>query len=217
MRNIDFQLKERRNTMRFIGLKDLAIRLIVLVLAITTACTLYGCSGKQAAESKLEPVVSIKDAKTVALEDAGVDPEETLVTRRKLSEDAGVPVYLICFTTWTDNRTVRYEYDIDGNSGDILDSRKKTQSFSSARIENETKVSDYKTAADFIGVVRAKALVLEDTGLKKDETEFRTMRLEVREKRALYVTEFYSMGITYMFHIDAVTGKVLSREVQFND
>jgi uncharacterized membrane protein YkoI len=188
----------------------------MLVLVIAAACALYGCSGNLDEKKEQKSLISVDEAKSMAFYDSGADPENTLITRRKLTEDDG-PVYLICFTTWTDNRTIRYEYDIDGLSGEVKGSRKKIQSFAPAKINKNDKASEYKSGKDFIGVVKAKKLVLEDAGLDAEETEFRSIRLENRDKRALYVTEFYSMGITYMFHIDAVNGKVLSREVQFND
>ena len=216
MKKIDFQEKEIRHTMRFFGFRDRAVRVLMAVLVTAMIFALYGCSGNLDEKNEQKSLISVDTAKEMAFYDSGADPENTLITRRKLIDDDG-PVYLICFTTWTENRTIRYEYDIDGTSGEVKESRKKIQSFAPAKIKGEDKASEYRSGKDFIGVAKARKLVLEDAGLDAEETEFRSIRLESRDKRALYVTEFYSMGITYMFHIDAVNGKVLSREVQFND
>ncbi len=216
MKKIDFELKEKGHKMRIFRFGDRAVRVLIIMLVLVMACALYGCSGDLNGKSDNDSVITVTQAKYVAFTDAGADPQNSLITRRKLTEDNG-PLYLICFTTWEDDRTVRYEYDIDGISGDIRDSRKKIQSSAPAKLDEDDKDSDYRTAKDFIGVARAKKMVLKDTGLEAKETVFRSVRLENRNKRALYVTEFYSMGITYMFQIDAVNGKVLSREVQFSD
>ncbi len=190
--------------------------LAVVILTVLMMC-LAGCAvGPDQGEAEA-PKVSVRKAKKIALEDAGVNTARTLVTRRKLTSALGKPEYTICFTSQSGNNTTRYQYTIDGLDGAVLERSKRIRTFAETRTVDDTEGTEDSEGAEFIGVAKARAAILKDAGLDEKETSFKVVRLESRRDRDVYVVEFDSMGISYLFDIDAYDGTVISREVRFDD
>ena len=62
-----------------------------------------------------------------------------------------------------------------------------------------------------------KSLILSDAGLEDENVTFSSVRLQNKGEKIVYVAEFESGGIQYRFKVDAVTGAVIERKVQYDD
>ncbi len=214
---IMFRYKEEQRKMQASARQKIISTLAVIIVVALIGGVLYGCSDSQVQSNTADPKISVKEAKEAALLDAGVSPSKTLITRRKLVDISGTPQYLINFVTQTGNNTVRYQYTIDGMEGNVTERSKQIRTFASVRVGDETSTEEHKQGDEFIGVAKAKAAILEDTGLDEKEMAFKVVRLESRREMDIYVVEFESMGISYLFNLDAVSGTIVSREVRFDD
>lgn len=146
--------------------------------------------------------ISLDKAKSIALENAGVKADAVTFTKAQLDYDDGASYYEIEFY----NNSYKYEYDID-MSGNIIsydrDSRKA----------QNTQTTTQSVNSKYIGIDKAKSLALENAGKKTSEVNFTKAKLEKDDGVWKYEIEFTAGTMEYEYDIDAVSGKVLSKDV----
>lgn len=148
-------------------------------------------------------------AKAIALSDANVSEADAQSLKCKKDTDDGRTVYEIKFAA----NGIKYEYEIDAASGTILDKDRETGGEKSSK---KTAAPD-GSKSSYIGAAKAKSIALGDAGVSASEAERMKCKLETNEGEKVYEVEFEAGGFEYEYEIDAVTGKILSRDKERAD
>lgn len=192
----------------------------VLVFTLAVLLVSVSCSvvDKKAVEQTTEPEITEEEAKTAALAKCKVEAEEATITRRELKYRSGKPVYTIVFMTEKGNDVVTYTCSVDGLTGKAGKVKKTTTSKAESNTDDQAEdLDEYSDPDNFIGVRKVKSLILSDAGLEDEDVSFTSVRLQNKGEKIVYVAEFESIGIQYRFKVDAVTGAVIERKVQYDD
>ena len=145
-----------------------------------------------------ENYIGVEAAKQAALADAGLTEAEITFRKAQFDFDDGIAVYDIEFYT----STHEYEYEINAVNGSIHSREIEMISGGSAPSE------------DYIGVEAAKQAALADAGLTEAEVTFRKAQFDFDDGIAVYDIEFFTSTHEYEYEINAVTGKVHSKEAE---
>ena len=143
--------------------------------------------------------ISLEKAKSVALENAGVKADAVTFTKAELDYDDGASHYDIEFY----NSSYKYEYEID-MKGEII-------SYDRDSLSNQSVSQDMNSK--YIGIDKAKSLALENAGKKSSDVNFTKAKLERDDGVWKYEIEFVVGATEYEYDIDAISGKVISHDV----
>ena len=139
------------------------------------------------------------EAKQAALDHAKLTAEQVIFTQAKLDYDDGRAVYDIEF--YSGNK--EYDYEIDANSGKVLEFDYDIENF------------DISSAQVKLSLDEAKAVALKNAKLSENDVVFTKAKLDYDDGRAVYDIEFYSGNKEYDYEIDANTGKILDRDIEY--
>ena len=147
--------------------------------------------------------ITLDEAKTIALNHAGVTESNAVFTKAKLDYDNGIPEYDIEFIA---NNT-EYDYEIGAKDGSILENSAK-------RIDDtsQTSAATIKTNEQ-ITLDEAKTIALEHAGFSADQVIFTKSKLDYDDGTAEYEIEFKANGLEYEYTINAFTGKIIEYDV----
>ncbi len=200
-----------------------SVLLVALVIAIAVAGVFawrYYSSSRDAGKSRLEPLITEDQAISLAMETTEVSADDATVSKRELIYKGEKPQYRIQFST-NEGKSVTNQFvvSIDGLTGDVIQVQKTVASGapSSSKGEKAEDKGDYDDPDKFIGVDKVMAIVLEDANLTESEAEFKSVKLNNRDEIMVYVAEFSSGDVDYKFFVDAVTGKVIERRVEYDE
>lgn len=187
---------------------------LILAALLLFALPMSGCSENQA---KLKHISTV-NAKTAALEHAGLSSDEVTFTAAELTERNGQEYYAIDFTT----KDEQYNYDIDALTGAVINAHSSgednntsepaatTEAATTSTSQEETTTSSKKEDT-VIGKDKAKAIALSHANLKENQVTFVKVGIDWDDGKQVYDVEFYSKDYTeYDYDIDAYTGEVLS-------
>lgn len=164
--------------------------------------TTGGNSGNTSTSAGL---ISAETAKAKALAHAGLTASQVTFIQSKLDWDDGRRVYDVEFYT-KDYR--EYDYEIDAYTGAVL-------SYDSDA-ENWTRPSGGTGSTDsgsYIGEAKAQSIALSAAGLTASQVSRLRCQLERDDGRWEYQVEFRSGSMEYEYEIDALTGSILSRDM----
>lgn len=147
--------------------------------------------------------ITLDDAKSAALSDAGVSASDVTFTKEKTDYEDGAAVHEIEFYT----SSFKYEYEISAVTGEILS--KETEAFSSGTDRHRNQ--DHPSAQ--ISVEDAKTAALSHAGFSAADITFTKTELDMEHGQTVYEIEFYKGVTEYEYKIDAVTGSVLEYDV----
>ena len=140
--------------------------------------------------------ILLADAKKIALDDAGVSEKVTFTEETLVA--GGIKYYYFVF----ESDSARWTYKIDAVLGVIMD---------------KTCDKIIPTAPEFIGLEKAKQIALEDAGL--DETAqkivFTREELSRNQGKPCYILEFYTDKCAYSYKVDAVSGDILEKNIEW--
>lgn len=145
--------------------------------------------------------ITLDEAKTIALSDAGLDEAEVTYTAEGQDYDDGVAVYALDF--YAD--TTEYDYKIQISDGAILE--KRTELLDTAQADTSGI-----TSASCISVDEAKAIVLNHAELAESDITLRKAMLEKEDGVIVYEFEFYYGNAEYEYTVNAETGDILNYE-----
>lgn len=195
-------------------------------IALALAILLGGCGQQQ---SQNMEYIGAQQAKTLALQDAGLSADSVTFSDVVLDKRDGLDYYAVEFAS-----TGReYEYDIDALTGTVIDSRSTgdesspasqataqssaaqaaAQPSSPAASQPPSRAASQaaRAGAAVISVEDAKARALRHAGLSAGQVSFVTAKLEQDDGQQIYDVEFYtSEPKEYDYEIDAYTGDVIS-------
>ena len=144
-----------------------------------------------------QQLISKADARSRALQDAGVSAKAATFTKTKLDYENGRQVYEIEFVT----ATMEYDYELDAESGAVRERK-------SERLEIQNQELS-KPSASYIGVDRAKSTALSHAGLQAGSVTFTKAKLENDDGMSVYEIEFRKGSTEYEYSIDAYKGTIL--------
>ena len=134
--------------------------------------------------------ILLKDAKKIALEDAGVNVKVVFTTEELVAGGIKTPYYRFVFA---DTKT-QWTYRIDAVLGTVLEKQQKEI-----------------VTTDFISLEEAKQIALKDAGLD-DATQkivFTREELSRNSGKPCYILEFYTAKKQYSYKVDAKDGSIM--------
>ena len=142
--------------------------------------------------------ILLADAKKIALDDAGVSEKVTFTEETLVAGGIKSPYYYFAF----ESASARWTYKINAVLGVIMD-----------------KTCDKITppAPEFIGLEKAKQIALEDAGLDEatQKIVFTREELSRNSGKPCYILEFYTDKCAYSYKVDAVSGDILEKNIEW--
>ena len=179
--------------------------------------------------------ISKEDALAIALKAAKLNKSQISYSYSKLERDDGRYVYDVYFTAAeNDSYYKEYDYEIDAVSGKVLDfdvDRERITTFwadssttqkpspsTTKPKETSTKANENSNgvSSKYIGVDAAKSAALKHAGLSAKDVTFTKAKLERDDGVYEYDIEFFSGRIEYEYEINAVSGKIISHDKDFD-
>ena len=134
--------------------------------------------------------ILLKDAKKIALEDAGVNVKVVFTTEELVAGGIKTPYYRFVFA---DTKT-QWTYRIDAVLGTVLEKQQKEI-----------------VTTDFISLDEAKEIALKDAGLNEATQKIVFTREELNRNsgKPCYILEFYTAKKQYSYKVDAKNGNIM--------
>ena len=142
--------------------------------------------------------ILLADAKKIALDDAGVNVKVVFTTEELVAGGIKSPYYYFVF----ESDSARWTYKIDAVLGVIMD---------------KTCDKIIPLAPEFIGLEKAKQVALEDAGLDEaaQKIVFTREELSRNSGKPCYILEFYTAKKQYSYKVDAVSGDILEKNIEW--
>ena len=142
--------------------------------------------------------ILLADAKKIALDDAGVNVKVVFTTEELVAGGIKSPYYYFVF----ERDSARWTYKIDAVLGVIMD---------------KTCDKIIPLAPEFIGFEKAKQIALEDAGLDEatQKIVFTREELSRNQGKPCYILEFYTDKCAYSYKVDAVSGDILEKNIEW--
>ena len=142
--------------------------------------------------------ILLADAKKIALDDAGVNGKVIFTTEELVAGGIKSPYYYFVF----ESDSARWTYKIDAVLGVIMD---------------KTCDKIIPLAPEFIGLEKAKQIALEDAGLDEatQKIVFTREELSRNQGKPCYILEFYTDKCAYSYKVDAVSGDILEKNIEW--
>ena len=151
------------------------------------------------------PSAEVKDiglakAKDIALDDAGLREKDVTFVRTRADYDDGRKVYEIEFYT----NKGEYDYEINAETGKILDVDYDAEAYT----PEKDKV---------IGIDEAKQIALKHASVAQKNAKWVKAELDRDDDSYKYEVEFRVGRTEYEYEIDAMTGKILDWDKDYDD
>lgn len=146
--------------------------------------------------------ISVDQAKTKALKDAGVKAADAVFEKAEFDGDDLIPHYDIEF--YADG--YEYDYEINAKNYNVIEKSK----------ERERAPKQPTQKNDFISADEAMQKALNHAGLKKSDVRINA-ELDADDAIPHYEVEIVSGKYEYDYEINAKTGSVIAHEKDFND
>ena len=142
--------------------------------------------------------ILLADAKKIALDDAGVNVKVVFTTEDLVAGGIKSPYYYFVF----ESDSARWTYKIDAVLGVIMD---------------KTCDKIISSTPEFIGLEKAKQIALEDAGLDEatQKIVFTREELSRNQGKPCYILEFYTDRCAYSYKVDAVSGDILEKNIEW--
>ncbi|WP_161941442.1 PepSY domain-containing protein [Streptococcus suis] len=159
----------------------------------------------QAKKTTVAVTISMEQAKTIALKDAGLTANKV----RFKEVDLEKSVYEVDFVA----NNLEYEYDINGLTGKII--KKKTKAVAVKPATPQKKpvvVTQPKKVAvvPTLSVEQVKTIVLKDLGLAAAKVRFKEIDLE----KGIYEVEALANNSEFDYKINGTTGQIIKKKVE---
>jgi uncharacterized membrane protein YkoI len=142
--------------------------------------------------------ITLSEAKKIALDDAGCEDKVSFTEETLVSGGIKSPYYYFVF----ESDSARWTYKIDAVLGVIMD---------------KTCDKIIPLAPEFIGLEKAKQIALEDAGLDEaaQKIVFTREELSRNSGKPCYILEFYTAKKQYSYKVDAVSGDILEKNIEW--
>ena len=175
---------------------------------VFSVSTIAGCTKQNTAaieEVKEEPIGMTK-AKSIALNEAGVNESEAIFTKEYFNEEITRPKYELLFHTEKEE----FEYEIDASNGEILKGIRNSKEIN----EKESvpvQQSQQQTQEEKTMITQAEAINIacETVGFNQPD-ELLASYTEVDDGMEVWVIKMKINNTYYDIELDVYTGKVYS-------
>lgn len=158
--------------------------------------------------------ITLKEAKNIALKHAGVSSSKATFVKAETDYEDGIQVYEIEFYSGN----TEYDYEIKVSNGEILSFDKDIENYTIPSTGSGSGSSSSSTpSSNYIGVDKAKSIALKDAGLSSSSVTFTKAKLDREDGVRVYEIEFFSSDKEYEYEINATSGKIRDKDVEFND
>ena len=147
--------------------------------------------------------ISETDARNAALTHAGLAEADVTFVKTHLDRDDGRMVYDVEFYSGSSE----YDYEIDASTGEIISFDYDAESYHMSAPSGQSQSGDYIT------VDEAKAAAFTHAGVAETDTTRLKVEMDYDDGRAVYEVEFNVGRTEYNYEIDAVTGDLLSYDM----
>ena len=173
----------------------LTIALAVAILATIGVGTAY--AAKEIAKSS---AIGEENARNFAFVQAGISPEQAVVTETEFKYSGGKFVYEIEFTA----EGKKYEFTVDSKNGQIIEEE-------IWGLTEKVTEKEESTEKKLIGVDKAKEIAIEASKENASSVKVTEARAEKEDGREVYKIEFVTSEKEYEYEIDAYTGAILEQ------
>ena len=154
--------------------------------------------------------ITVEEAKTIALNHAGVKAADATFIQAKRDYDNGRSVYEIEFVVASGNGYLEYDYDIATADGSIVSFDYDIEGYT-APVTTQPAATQ---ATGSITVEEAKTIALNHAGLTADAVTFVKAKRDYDDGRLVYEIEFVTTSgngyLEYDYEVEAATGSILS-------
>ena len=154
-------------------------------------------------ETKL---ITLDEAKAIALADAKFSADEVVFTKEKLFDGAR-KIYDIEFIA--DGK--EWDYEINAKNGQIMSFDSELEDDDEV-IFDTSKDNDNTSKADRISASEAKKIALDHAGFSESDVIFAKVELDNDDGRYVYEVEFIKGRFEYDYEIDATSGNIIEHE-----
>lgn len=210
-------------------------RIILSIIGILVLCGIIFFAANVILNQML---IGKKEAKNIALADAGISSDDISIIRVELGFDHGSFEYEVEFYLEGNE----YEYTIDGKTGEIIskdtdyqesvkvpskNQQTQTKETGSSSLEADSKetfdlssqsegmVSD--SQEKFISEEEAKQIALKDAGTDSNNISNMSIKKESDDGVWEYEIEFYVGNTEYDYEIDAASGAIRDKDIEIED
>ena len=180
--------------------------------------------GAGGSKTGITAAITQKNARKIALEDAGLTEAEVTISAEKLDTENGVAVYEVDFV----KGNVKYEYDINATTGAVYSKNSESTAVSSTEAAaqpseaqtvaaSEAPKAENRSNNNYIGLERAKAIALGDAGLSAVSVTFTEAKPDFDDGVPNYDLDFYTATHEYDYEINALTGAIMDKSVEVNE
>ena len=195
------------------------IRLSIILSGVTIFFSVSNAETKARKSIKLSDVkISIEKLKELAFKHSKVEPKDARITKIKLDKENKKFFYEMEF--FTEKR--KYEYNIDADNGKILSYSQKVREIVSNTVNIEKpEMLDVKMNEDenkifnplkYISEDEVKEIIIKRITGSKKENIIR-LKLDDDDGKIIYEGRMVYQNTEYNFKLDALTGEVISWEV----
>lgn len=154
--------------------------------------------------------ISLKEAKNIALKHAGISSSAAAFVKTEKDYEDGVEVFEIEFYSGN----TEYDYEIRVSNGEIISFDKDIENYS---IPSKNSGSSQTPSSNYIGVDKAKSIALKDAGLSSSSVTFTKAKLDREDGVRVYQIEFFTSDKEYEYEINASSGKIRDKDIEFSD
>ena len=154
--------------------------------------------------------ISLKEAKNIALKHAGISSSAAAFVKTEKDYEDGVEVFEI--ELYSGN--TEYDYEIRVSNGEIISFDKDIENYS---IPSKNSGSSQTPSSNYIGVDKAKSIALKDAGLSSSSVTFTKAKLDREDGVRVYEIEFFTSDKEYEYEINASSGKIRDKDIEFSD
>lgn len=166
-------------------------------------------AASQANTAVPENYITESQARSIALEHAGVREADVIYLYSTLDTDDGVLEYEVEFCTGTQ----QYDYEIKAADGTVL-----SYDYEIEGGHHHTMSGNSITPpAGYISEADAKKTALEHAGVQESDITFFKIKLEYDDGVLEYEVEFYAGNKEYDYDIDAATGVIRSYDYEIEE
>ena len=152
--------------------------------------------------------ISLQDAKSAALADAGVSETDVIYTKEKSDYEDGIMVYDIEFYAGN----VEYEYEINAATGEVYSKSVDTHYDQTGHGHNGHS-GHTGTADSYIGNDSAETIALNHASFSETEVSRLKSEFDIDDGLAVYEVEFDKDGREYEYKINAIDGSIIEYDI----
>ncbi len=216
-KGIAIRIKRKGNTMktRVLLPKTTASRRWIALACFMSIFTATVLLGSFAMASGYDQHIDEAEAKSIALDHAGVSEEQVAFVSVHLDYDDGRAVYDVEFYSGN----TEYDYEINAVNGNI---REFDHDFDNHSIPRSSKTSaparsSSSDSGAYIGEAKAESIALNHAGVSASQAQRMRVKLDRKHGSVVYEVDFNSGRMEYEYEIDAVSGKIRKADADYDD